>query len=302
MSSAFMSGLIKGFMAFGGGGMMGGAGGAAGASGAGASTAGASAAGAGGAGASAAGASGAAGGAGAASGASGATGGGMSGDLMGGMMGGGGTANATPVPTPAPAPTTTGGGENIGTTSQALSTTPANAGGSSSGGGIIRENPYGTGAAEGKTDTQKAGEALKKVGEDYAKLPRSTQNQFGNSYQALFGGEPAFSARAPGGHMGMGGGIALPPMASISGPAATIAPVTSPTALPSPMPLNLSAPQIPNIAPINPIAPPMPVPPAPLSLGATSDMRAKRNIRHANAEMDKFLQKVYENVTKKGKK
>lgn len=268
--NAFMSGLIKGFMAFGGGGMMGGAGA--------------------GGGEAAAGAGGSAG-----------AGAGDAGGMAGGLMGG--TSSATPTmgtSTGASAASgVSGGGENVGTTSQALST----GGGSSGGGGdIIRENPYGSGsttpANAGPTDTQKFGKSLMDIGKNQAEQAGKggSTSMPGSTYQALFGGGGAAAFQtgmSGGGQMGMGGGISVPAAAPIQTPPIPMAQVTAPTALPSPMPLQMSSPQVPTIPPVNPVLPQA-------QLGV-SDMRAKQNIKYANADMDRFLSTVYDNISKRKK-
>lgn len=67
-------------------------------------------------------------------------------------------------------------------------------------------------------------------------------------------------------------------------------------------PANIQLPQIQTPQMAAPIqAPIQPTVPAPMQLGAMSDIRSKQNIKIANKEMDDFLQRVYSNLIK-GKK
>lgn len=258
---SFMSGLISGFMAFGGGGALAGAGGAAGAAG------------------SAGAASGAAGAGGAAGAASGA------GSMQAGLGAGVGTgAGASPgAPSATSAPTGAAGGEKIGTTSQAL--TGSGSSGSSSGGGgdIIRENPYGKGE-EGPSTSQQIGKIMQDSGKQMQQNAHQSSAQFGvTPYTALFGGSQF--GGSPGSAGGGMGAMSLPQsqMTALNRP--EFAPI--PVQLPQPMAL-----------PMQPVMP-APVPVAPLTVSDVRAKYKIENYRNGMDEfLNKVYQNV---VSKKRK-
>lgn len=288
MANSFMSGLINGFMSFGGAGAMGSMGGA-GASATGSPT-----------------------------GVTAMSGGGM--NVQGTMNNintqtvtgptanpGGSATNANPGAGNPPLANGSGtpsgmtmpggpskGGENIGKTSSALSTTENPYG---SGGDIVRTNPYGEGgvgnnsstAPAGMTDQQKLGKNLMDVGKQMGSdMSRAGSSNFGNpggAYSALFG-----SSAFGGSPIASSPSMSIPQLTPAMA-AAQIAPrpqmPMTPAPLPAPMAIPMMAPQ-----------PQAPVPPA----LAMSDLRVKTKITKASPELNKFLEGIAKNIAaKRGK-
>lgn len=288
--SAFMSGMISGFMdTFGAGGGFGAAGAGAGAAGgvagsAGADTGAASIA----ADSSTAGSDMAAQGATQApakSGGGGPLGGMMGGGGMGipGMGGGGSSAPSTPAPQGGGAAGAVSTNTNVAGTNAANMSSPGMQPDSS---GIIRQNPYGEAPKQGPTTSDYMKAALKGA-QQGSQLGQGNQVRdqmnvnMGNSYSALFG-----SATQVGNYGGGQVGVQSPQIAATPAPPVNLAPP------------QMAAMQAPPMAMQMP-PPPQPQQPPPM---AVSDQLAKKNIRVANRDMDLFLQRVYENVTSKGKR
>ncbi len=155
------------------------------------------------------------------------------------------------------------------------STKPANS-------DITRENPFGKDTT--KPQESKEPSTSQKIGTEMKSLGGKMQDQSNSATQ--------FSPSPIGGGSTYGALFGTPNLMARQAPAAMQMPSIQSAPLPPPQ---MQAP-----APIPTMAPPM-APPPPMQLGAVSDERAKTKIRHANADMNAFLNRVYENVTK-GKK
>lgn len=224
------------------------------------------------------------------------------GGMMGGMMGGGGGGGmGGMIPgmggggKSAPAPSTAGGSAAgpVNPNANVSGSNAINAGGASmssaamqpSDNGIIQNNPYGNAPKQGPTTADYAKAALQgaqkgsQLGQ--GNQVRNDMNvQMGNSYSALFG-----SATQVGNYGGGQIGVQPAQMPTTSLQQASLTP-----------PQVASAPAV-QAPPIPPAPPPPQAPPM-----AVSDQLAKKNIRIANKDMDMFLQRVYQNVTTKGKR
>jgi len=243
-----------------------------------------------------------------------------------GMMGGGGGEAETPIPGSQPetsgAETTGQGGQGGGMLSFAVSdnmagmagsntmgiqapssnvsgssTAPANAGAQEGTGDIERKNPFGgeAGTTQKSPDAKKEPTAAEKMGQIMKDFGKKTQEDSaggsspipspspgGNSYSTLFGSPVSMGGRGP-------APMQMPAMPS----AGQVAPMAAPP--PPPMAAGGGLPPPMQIQP--PSAPAVPQ----IQLGATSDIRAKKNVAWANKDVERILQKVYDNVTTKSK-
>ena len=145
----------------------------------------------------------------------------------------------------------------------------------------IRQQAAGASSSAGSSGAS-TGQSIQKIGQAFSKgqksskgaAPQQGQVQMpGNSYSALFGSQTAV------GNFG-GGRIGVQAPQPMQAPTMVQAPPMAPQM------------QV-------PIAPPAPPPPMPITV---SDVRAKyrfQSKQKANQELDVFLQRVYDNVTKR---